>query len=429
MRVLTNTMAASALVGVVVGGAAWAQQTPPAFTNPTRIRNPYLPVSLIRQSITLGQTEGEDYRTEVTLLPGTRAITWSGGTTPARISQYVAYQDGELVEVAYDYFAQGDDGSVWYFGEDVFNYQDGEIVDMEGTWLAGRDGAPPGLIMPGSPVVGQVFFPENFAPEVFEEATVVSLSEPTTTPFGPRGEGLLILETLLDGSQEHKVYVPGIGETEVRAPDEQLNLALLIRTDTPQYLIPRNLDLIESLAEEVVIDVPDWSDVDRKAGRIAAAWVVYRPRAIRAGAPEAFVAAMDRSVEGLVRHAANRRPRATREAAADTLKAALDIIALYNPPVPVDLDRIAAVQIDLMLDVGFHDWVSAKGEHSTATDALWGRLRPWVARRDEGTPLAVRLDNALAAQSAAIEAQNQLAVAAAFREILEVLDLIEDDVY
>ena len=62
-------LAVAALVGAA-GAAAGQTQTPGAFSNPTRIRNPYLPVSAIRQSIALGQADGESLRVEVTLLPG-----------------------------------------------------------------------------------------------------------------------------------------------------------------------------------------------------------------------------------------------------------------------------------------------------------------------------------------------------------------------
>ena len=66
------------------------------------------------------------------------------------VSQYVAFLDGRLHEVAYDFYAQADDGSVWYFGEDVFNFADGAIVDTHGTWIAGTDG-PAAMIMPADP--------------------------------------------------------------------------------------------------------------------------------------------------------------------------------------------------------------------------------------------------------------------------------------
>ena len=48
-----------------------------------------------------------------------------------------------------DYFANcWPSRDVYYFGEDVDNYEDGIVVNHEGGWLAGRRGARPGFLMP-----------------------------------------------------------------------------------------------------------------------------------------------------------------------------------------------------------------------------------------------------------------------------------------
>jgi len=107
------------------------------------------------QVIQLGEEAGATLRFEVTLLPETRTIEWNGQQVETLVSQFIAYEDGRVLEVAVDFFAQADDGAVWYFGEDVANYVDGAIDNTDGTWLAGRDG-PPGMIMPADPQVGDV---------------------------------------------------------------------------------------------------------------------------------------------------------------------------------------------------------------------------------------------------------------------------------
>ncbi len=57
-----------------------------------------------------------------------------------------------LIEEAFDYYAQGDYGGVWYFGEDVDNFENGKLKDHGGSWLAGEKGALPALLMPGDPI-------------------------------------------------------------------------------------------------------------------------------------------------------------------------------------------------------------------------------------------------------------------------------------
>ena len=96
---------------------------------------------------------------------------WNGQQIRTVTWQYLAFQGGRIQELAYDWFAQADDGSVWYLGEDVSDYKDGVAYTHEGTWLAGKDG-PGALIMPAEPKVGDAYRTENTPGIVFEEITV-----------------------------------------------------------------------------------------------------------------------------------------------------------------------------------------------------------------------------------------------------------------
>ena len=158
--------------------------TMPTFSHPTDITNPLFPVSDQASVLMLGHVEGKPFRTEVTLLPETRIVRWEGQEVETAVSQYVAFLGGRIEEVAYDLYAQADDGSVWYFGEDVFDFRDGAIVVTEGTWLAGRDG-PAAMIMPADPQVGDVYRTENAPGFVFEEVTVGSVSRDPRRATGP----------------------------------------------------------------------------------------------------------------------------------------------------------------------------------------------------------------------------------------------------
>ena len=50
----------------------------PTFSHPTQITNPLHPTSSVKQVIMGGQVDGKPFRTEVSLLPGTRAIPAHG---------------------------------------------------------------------------------------------------------------------------------------------------------------------------------------------------------------------------------------------------------------------------------------------------------------------------------------------------------------
>ncbi len=81
----------------------------PTFSDPTRITNPLFPIGRLRSAIFSGRVDGKPFHTETTLLPETRILEWSPGQrVEARVSQYFAYLDGRIEEVALDYYAQAD---------------------------------------------------------------------------------------------------------------------------------------------------------------------------------------------------------------------------------------------------------------------------------------------------------------------------------
>ena len=72
-------------------------------------------------------------------------------------------EDGELKEISRNYSRCAHPArDLYYFGEEVDIYEDGEIVCHDGAWLAGRHGALPGIIMPDSAfLLGTRYFQEQ----------------------------------------------------------------------------------------------------------------------------------------------------------------------------------------------------------------------------------------------------------------------------
>ncbi len=92
--------------------------------------------------------------------------------------------NGEVVEDTFDYFAQDRYGNVWYMGEDTKQLKHGVVVGTGGTWLAGVDGATPGFVMEGQPVVGDAYRQENSPGVAEDNAEVASLTGSVSVPFG-----------------------------------------------------------------------------------------------------------------------------------------------------------------------------------------------------------------------------------------------------
>src|SRR5215207_10181911 len=248
------------------------------FSDPTNVTNPLFPVSRQESVLMVGQVDGKAFRTEVTLLPETRIIEWQGRRVETLVSQYTAYLAGRIHEVAYDFYAQADDGSVWYFGEDVFNFKEGVIADTHGTWIAGTDG-PAAMIMPADPKVGDVYRPENIPGFVFEEVTVKAVDQTLEGPLG-RVEGGLVIEELhlLDSSTERKTFGPGYGEFLTGGGGDVEALALAVPTDALPGPVPTELETLSSGALDVfdAAQAKDWNAASVTVEKMSAAWETYR---------------------------------------------------------------------------------------------------------------------------------------------------------
>ena len=196
----------------------------PDFEDSLAIDNPYLPFSRRGRWLYEGTNDGASYRVEVEVTDETRVVAWRDDTgeyeTETMIVRHRGWVDGELVEETLDYYAAGSDESVWYFGEDVDNYEAGEVIDHDGSWLAGANGALPALLMPGEPEEGQVFYSEDIAErDIVEQNEVLATDVTVETPDGQIEDGLLIGGTQPDGTEEEKIYAPDIGEVLARSDE------------------------------------------------------------------------------------------------------------------------------------------------------------------------------------------------------------------
>ncbi|MCH7963129.1 MAG: hypothetical protein IH852_04235 [Bacteroidetes bacterium] len=119
----------------------------------------------------LGMT---DAKLVITVLDETKEV--DGFIT--RVVEEREFKNDELYEVARNIFEiDNETGDVFYFGEEVDFYSDGEIVNHKGAWLAGINGAMPGLIMAGKPKVGLMYYQEVALGVAMDRAEIITLDE------------------------------------------------------------------------------------------------------------------------------------------------------------------------------------------------------------------------------------------------------------
>ena len=341
----------------------------PVFSRPEQITNPLLPIARVTQSLQLGAVDGKPFRAEVTLLPGTRTITWNGRPVPTRIHQYVAYSGGRILEVALDWYAQADDGSVWYFGEDVFNYEDGVVADTQGTWLAGKDG-PPGMIMPARPNPGQVYRPENIPDLVFEAVTVTSADQRVPGPRGTVDGAVVITELHMDGKTEGKTFAPGYGELLAGGGGDLEAVAVAVPVDAVGGAMPPGLAALAEGARASfdAAGAGRWPAAASRVDAMAAAWRRVRGHE----GPKLLATEMTGTLQALDRAVQARDPARARQAALRAEQAALDLQLRHRPPTQVDLERLDLWARQLQVDATAHDPGAVAGDTATL-QALWAR--------------------------------------------------------
>jgi len=376
----------------------------PVFSDPTNVTNPLHPTATTKSILMLGSVDGLPFRTEVTLLPETKIIEWNGQQIEALVSQYAAFQDGRILEVALDWYAQADDGSVWYLGEDVFNYQDGVVADTHGTWMAGNV-APGAMIMPADPQVGDVYRPENAPGVVFEEVTVTSAGETVDGPHGSVSGAIVVHELHMDGSTEDKTFAPGYGEFFTGGGGDLEAVALAVPTDALAGSVPAELDMLTSGAGQVfaAAQSDDWEAAAAALSEASTAWETYRAGQV----PPMIEEVMNDAIKGMTEAVRSEDPAKAAQAAIRVAQSGLDLQLRYSPPVEIDLARFELWTRQLALDVGAEDAAAVAGDVAAMEwtrdrfaytlagadrdqlDALLGELR--IAADDEELRLAAEV--------------------------------------
>ena len=174
------------------------------------VTNPFFPLNVDEMRLYQKVTDEGTETVEETVLEETREIMGVECVCVQVLEKF----DGELIEDTLDYYAQDIHGNVWYFGEQVLNYdEDTGIIDTDGTWFAGVDGAKPGIIMEANPMPGEVYRQEVLWSEAEDVASVTALGQMVCVPAGNYNDCVETLDwTPLEPDVfEAKFYAPGVG--------------------------------------------------------------------------------------------------------------------------------------------------------------------------------------------------------------------------
>ena len=132
---------------------------------------------------------------------------------PTRVVNDTVFVEGKLEETTNDWYAQDDKGNVWYMGEDTTDFTN-KKNPKEGSWESGVNGARGGILMLAEPKVG-ITYDQEFAKDVAEDkATVLSLNENLSVPYGSFSNVIKTKEfsALEPDVVENKYYAANVGD-------------------------------------------------------------------------------------------------------------------------------------------------------------------------------------------------------------------------
>jgi hypothetical protein len=169
----------------------------------------------------------------ITVLPETRLVKFMHKgkelAVRTRVVQEFETVDSEVEEVSFNFFSNCSPmNDVYYFGEEVF---DGEGNPEDDAWIAGKDGARPGIIMPDRAfLLGSKYYQEQ-APAAQDRARHTALGLEIEVPAGVFHNCVEVTETspLEPGEESIKVYCPNVG----LVIDEELELIAVYEDAEP----------------------------------------------------------------------------------------------------------------------------------------------------------------------------------------------------
>ncbi len=205
-------------------GLNYAEQfVDPRNIGSTVTPNPYFPLVNGNEWVFEGSFEedGETVTERITITVSDKIKMIDG--IACLVVRDVVVIDGELIEDTDDWFAQDNDGNVWYCGEEVKDYEtfDGdepqvpELIAIDGSFKADRDGDEGGILLPADAQVGDVFRQEFSAANAEDAIEILAVNAEESVPAANcDGECLQTRDfsPLDPGVEEHKFYKPGIGK-------------------------------------------------------------------------------------------------------------------------------------------------------------------------------------------------------------------------
>ncbi len=188
------------------------------FSQSTMIDNEWMPMQPGSKWVFEGSTneDGEKIARHIEFVITDLTKVIEG--VPTVVAWITDFADGELVESEIAFYAQDNDGTVWYFGEYPEEYEGGEFIVAK-PWIAGIMGAEAGIKMRSEPQADMSSYFQGWGPAVdwSDFAQVEKVGQEVCVPFACYKDVMVIHESSLGetGAAQIKSYARGVGDVHV----------------------------------------------------------------------------------------------------------------------------------------------------------------------------------------------------------------------
>ena len=182
--------------------------------------NTYMTLNPGTRSAFAGEEDGRKVEILTTVLDRRRWVSFDDREAGriwvrTRVVEERKKLDGELVEISRKFFARCKQTSdIYYFGRRVWLFREGIFAGSDGTWEAGVKDALPGLVMPGTFLLGSRYDRKRAPGSALSRVEHTAMELNVSVRAGDFSGCVEVAETItLEPSAERsiKVFCPGVG--------------------------------------------------------------------------------------------------------------------------------------------------------------------------------------------------------------------------
>lgn len=209
------------------------------FDQPTNINHKWFPLTPGTRYVFNGTTEEGGKTFPHSIIYTVTDLTKEIAGVKTVVVYILDYSDSQLVEAEIAFYAQDNDGNIWFLGEYPEVYENGQLTEAP-CWIHGFKGAKAGIVMKADPQPGMLSYAQGWGPAVNwnDRGRVIDVGQTVCIKETCYEDVLVIEEFSLSESNAFQVkyYAPGIGNIRVGwrgedATHENLELAEFTQLD------------------------------------------------------------------------------------------------------------------------------------------------------------------------------------------------------